>query len=174
MKNQCSLDDAAGRHCSHAYRCVSSHFTVYRYDDSSIEADDTIDLTVSYDGWHVASSRSTGSAVSLRWWPDDQLEAMSLYCQRCAYASTRHSGVNTRGFIEWFKTHEPGSNKNYEWHRDERWGCRTTVWLIHQLGHSITASRQMTSRSTNNYTVMWYTMHIFYISFYVPALSTHI
>ena len=27
---------------------------------------------------------------------------------------------------------------------------------------------------TNNDTVMWYTMHIFYIYFYVPAVSTHI
>ena len=27
---------------------------------------------------------------------------------------------------------------------------------------------------TNNDTVMWYTMHIFYILFYVPAVSTHI
>ena len=42
------------------------------------------------------------------------LQAMSLYCQRCAYASTRHGGLNTRGFIEWFRTHEPECNKNYE------------------------------------------------------------
>ena len=42
------------------------------------------------------------------------LQVMSLYCQRCAYASTRHGGAHTRGFIEWFKTHEPECNKNYE------------------------------------------------------------
>ena len=42
------------------------------------------------------------------------LQAMLLYCQRCAYASTRHGGAHTRGFIERFKTHEPECNKNYE------------------------------------------------------------
>ena len=32
----------------------------------------------------------------------------------------KHGSVNTRGFIEWFRTHEPECNKNYEWHGDER------------------------------------------------------
>ena len=91
---------------------------VYSDIDSSIEADDTIDLTVSYDGsWMTRGHKSQygiGCVIEVMTGPVFGLQVMSLHCQRCAYASTRHGGVNTRGFIELFKSHKPECNKNYE------------------------------------------------------------
>ena len=39
---------------------------------------------------------------------------MSLYCQRCAYASARYGGIATAAFREWFDTHGPECNRNYQ------------------------------------------------------------
>ena len=94
---------------------------VHRVDsdmDSSIEGDDTINLTVSYDGPRVTrghkSQYGIGCVMEVMTGLVIDLWAMSLYYQCCEYASARHGGVNTRGFIEWFRTHEPECNKNYE------------------------------------------------------------
>ena len=91
---------------------------VYSDIDTSIEAGDTIDLTVSYDGsWMTRGHKSQygiGCVIEVMTGLVIDLQVMSLYCQRCAYASTRHGGVHTRGFLEWFTTHEPECNKNYE------------------------------------------------------------
>lgn len=35
------------------------------------------------------------------------LQIMSLYCQRCAYANTRYGGMDTKNFKHWFWTNEP-------------------------------------------------------------------
>ena len=43
------------------------------------------------------------------------LQVMSLYCQRYAYASTRHGGMATMEFNDWFTMHEPKCNRNYKW-----------------------------------------------------------
>ena len=60
--------------------------------DSSIEADDTIDLTVSYDGsWMTHGHKSQyeiGCVIDVMTGLVIDLQAMSLYSQRCAYAST--------------------------------------------------------------------------------------
>ena len=42
------------------------------------------------------------------------LQVMSLYCQHCAYAITRHGGMATMEFKDWFRTHEPECNRNYK------------------------------------------------------------
>ena len=41
------------------------------------------------------------------------LAVMSLYCQRCAYASTQYGDKDTDAFKAWFETHEPECNQNY-------------------------------------------------------------
>ena len=88
---------------------------VYSDIDTSIEAGDTIDLTVSYDGSRGHKSQyAIGCVIEVMTGLVIDLQVMSLYCQRCVYGSTRHGGVHTRGFIEWFQTHEPECNKNYE------------------------------------------------------------
>ena len=91
---------------------------VYSEIDSSIMADDTIDLTVSYDGsWMTHGHKSLygiGCVIEVMTGLVIDLQVMSLYCQPCAYASTRHGSAHTREFIEWFKTHEPECNKYYE------------------------------------------------------------
>ena len=87
---------------------------VYRDIDSSIEHDDTNDLTLSYDGsWMTRGHMSQygiGCVVEVITGLVINLQVMSLYCQRCAYASTRH----TAAFNEWYVTHEPECNQNYE------------------------------------------------------------
>ena len=90
---------------------------VYSDIDSSIETDDTIDLTVSYDGSRGHKSQyGIGCVIEVMMGLVIDLQVMSLYLQRCAHASTRHGGVHTCGFIEseWYRTHEPECNKNYE------------------------------------------------------------
>lgn len=91
---------------------------VYRDIDSSIGEDDVIDLTVSYDGsWMTRGHKShygIGCVVEVITGLVIDLQVMSLYCQRCAYASTRHGGMNTAMFKDWFTTHEPECNRNYE------------------------------------------------------------
>ena len=39
------------------------------------------------------------------------LAVISLYCQRCAYASTQYGGKDA--FKTWFTTHAPECNQNY-------------------------------------------------------------
>ena len=91
---------------------------VYRDIDPSIGHDDTIDLTVSYDGsWMTRGYKSEygiGCVVEVITGLVLDLQVMSLYCQRCAYASTRHGGRHTAAFKDWYLTHEPECNKNYE------------------------------------------------------------
>ena len=91
---------------------------VYRDIDSSIGHDDTIDLTVSYDGsWMTRCHKSQygiGCVVEEITGLVIDLQVMSLYCQRCAYARTRHGGRHTAAFKEWYVTHEPECNQNYE------------------------------------------------------------
>ena len=41
------------------------------------------------------------------------LAVISLYCQRCAYASTKYGGKDTDAFKTWFTTHAPECNQNY-------------------------------------------------------------
>ena len=76
---------------------------VYSDIDSSIEADDTIDLTVIYDGsWMTHGHKSQygiGCVIEVMTGRVIDLQVMLLYCQRCAYASTRHGGAHTRGSI---------------------------------------------------------------------------
>ena len=94
---------------------------VYRDIDSSIGHDDTITLTVSYDGsWMTRGHKSQygiGCIIEVITGLVIDLQVMSLYCQRCAYASTRHSGRYTAAFKEWYVTHEPECNQNYEGRR---------------------------------------------------------
>ena len=100
------LDEAANTVCR-----------MYSDIDSSLEADDTIDLTDSCDGsWMTRGHKSQygiGCVIEVMTGLVIDLQVM-LYCQRCAYVSTPHGGVHTRGFIKWFKKHEPECNKNYE------------------------------------------------------------
>ena len=101
------LDDAAT-----VIRCV------YRDIDPSIGHDDTIDLTVSYDGsWMTRGHKSLygiGCVVEVVTGLVLDLQVMSLYCQRCAYASTRHGGRHTAAFKDWYLTHDPECNQNSE------------------------------------------------------------
>ena len=91
---------------------------VYRALDPSIAEDDTIDLAVSYDGsWMTRGHRSQygiGCVIELLTGLVLDLQVMSLYCQRCAYASTRYGGMDTNNFKRWFRTHEPECNCNYK------------------------------------------------------------
>ena len=106
--------------CCHSDGRRSCHIIHRAYTNiaSSIEADDTIDLTVSYNGSLMTHGHKwqygIGCVIEVMTGLAIDFQVMSLYCQRCAYASTRHGGVNTRGFIEWFRTNEPECNKNYE------------------------------------------------------------
>ena len=94
---------------------------VYRDIDPSIGHDDTIDLTVSYDGsWMTRGYKSqygVGCVVEVITGLVIDLQVMSLYCQRCAYASTRHGGRHTAAF-------------KVGWHGGE--GCRAAVHPLHQ------------------------------------------
>ena len=89
---------------------------VYRDIDSSIGLDDTINLTVNYDGsWMTRGHKSQygiGCVVEVITGLVIDLQVMSLYCQRSAYASTRHGGRHTAAFREWCVTHEPECNQN--------------------------------------------------------------
>ena len=102
-----TLDDAAS---------VVRH--VYRDIDSSIEHEDTINLTVNYNGFWM--TRGHKSQYEIGWVITEitglaiDLHVMSLYCQRCTYASTRNGGRHTATFQEWYVTHEPKCNQNYE------------------------------------------------------------
>ena len=91
---------------------------VYRDTDPSIGEDDTIDLIVSFDGsWMTRGHNSQygiGCVVEVLTGLVIDLQVMSLYCQRCAYASTPHGGMDTMEFKHWFRTHEPECNRNYK------------------------------------------------------------
>ena len=91
---------------------------VYRDTDPSIGEDDTIDLIVSFDGsWMTRGHNSqygVGCVVEVLTGLVIDLQVMSLYCQRCAYASTRHGGMDTMEFKHWFRAHEPECNRNYK------------------------------------------------------------
>ena len=87
---------------------------VYRDIDSSIGHDNTINLTVSYDGsWMTRGHKSRygiGCVVEVITGLVIDLQVMSLYCQRCAFASTRHGGRHTAAFKEWYVTQQPECN----------------------------------------------------------------
>ena len=91
---------------------------VYRDIDSSIGHDDTVDLTVICDGsWMTRGHKShngIGCVVEEITGLVIDLQMVSLYCQRCACASTRHGGRHTAAFKDWYVTHEPECNQNYE------------------------------------------------------------
>ena len=71
------------------------------------------------------------------------LAVISLYCQRCAYASTQYGGKDTVAFKMWFTTHAPECNQNYHgssggmevsaaeqlWFRSMERGFRYTIML---------------------------------------------
>ena len=90
----------------------------FRDIDSSIGHDNTIDLSVSCNGsWMTRGHKSqygidcfveviTGLVIDV--------QVMSLYCQRCSYASTRHGGMHTAAFKEWYVTHELDCSQHYE------------------------------------------------------------
>ena len=82
------------------------------------DAATVVDLTVSYDGSWVTrvhkSQYGIDCVVEVITGLVIDLQVMSLYCQRCAYASTRHGGRHTAAFKEWHVTHEPECNQNYE------------------------------------------------------------
>lgn len=90
---------------------------VYHDLDPSIGEDDTIDLTVSFDGsWMTRVHRSQygiGCVVEVVTGLVLSLAVMSLYCQRCAYASTRYGDKATADFRRWYQMHEPECNFNY-------------------------------------------------------------
>ena len=88
---------------------------VYRDKDPSIIEDDTI---VSFNGsWMTRGYNSQygiGCVVEVLTGLVIDLQVMSLYCQRCAYASTRYGGMATMEFKDRFRMHEPVCNRNYK------------------------------------------------------------
>ena len=98
---------------------------VYHELDPLTGLDDTIDLNVSFDGLLMTHGHNSqygiGCVVEVVTGLVLNLAVMSLYCQRCAYASTQYGGKDTDDFKTWFKTHEPECNQNY--HGSKVWHC---------------------------------------------------
>ena len=89
----------------------------YRSLDTSIGVDDIINLTVSFDGsWMTRGHKSLygiGCVVDVFTGLVLDMAVLSLYCQRCAYASRRLGGKATAAFQDWFAVHEDECQQNY-------------------------------------------------------------
>ena len=89
----------------------------YRSLDTSIGVDDFINLTVSFDGsWMTRGHKSLygiGCVVDVFTGLVLDMAVLSLYCQRCAYASRRLGGKATAAFQDWFTVHEDECQQNY-------------------------------------------------------------
>ena len=85
--------------------------------DSTIGNDDIVDMTVSFDGsWMTRGHKSLygiGCVVDVMTGLVLDMAVLSLYCQRCAYASRRLGGKATAAFQRWFADHREECQQNY-------------------------------------------------------------